>query len=69
MTNTDGIFDTCRCGERPNILQYRRGPFGIRDYWTVNCDSCGASTGAQECVSDAMVTWNKLQRNIGTKEP
>ena len=56
MTDTDGLYDLC-CGERPTITE--RG-----DMLRVACQSCGAATLWRHRL-DAMIDWNRYQRNIG----
>jgi hypothetical protein len=59
MTDTDGILDLCKCGERPTVD--KRG--GHHKVYQIACQSCGAAT---EWVPqwEVMTAWNKIQRGI-----
>ena len=55
--DTNGILDTCGCGERPYIE--------INDgIYQAMCDECGEATDKHDNSTDMMIEWNKRQRGL-----
>jgi transcription elongation factor Elf1 len=62
MTDTDGIYDRCQCGELA-VVEYSETYLITRAV----CKSCGAATRWHLWSSSVMVEWNRYQRNIDAK--
>jgi hypothetical protein len=61
MTDTDGIYDNCRCGERPQI----EGRISFADNapeFRASCQSCGEATKWHGYRAAVMVEWNRKMR-------
>ena len=61
MTDTDGILD--RCAECGALAEFR----GVPSRAYVQCSECANSTNPLGIVN-AMVEWNKAQRDVKAKE-